>query len=317
MLDRRPFIDAILANPDDDAPRLVYADYLDERGDDSDRARAEFIRVSCEVERVAPEDARRAALERRQDELLDRHEADWRRGLPDFESGWNYRDPARLRWQRGFPWDVTIDAYQFLDGIERVLPNEAVFGVELRGEGPEDFNDTDPEPEWLDRLVGSRWMTLVRKLDLCETHFCLDNRPDRFVKLISSPYLTRLQELLVFKDYIGLAGVRAVVEAPAGFRLRRLLLGCIVEPYHAEVGGPEDFFEALRLVADSPRMDSLEYFDFDVYYDARDREADAARILLASKCLPRTMQLRLGSLWNLSTEYLEQLGKRFVLVRDS
>ena len=41
----QPFIAAILANPDDDVPRLVYADYLDERGD----PRGEFIRVQCEL----------------------------------------------------------------------------------------------------------------------------------------------------------------------------------------------------------------------------------------------------------------------------
>jgi uncharacterized protein (TIGR02996 family) len=38
----------IAAEPDEDAPRLVYADYLDEHGDHD---RAEFIRVQCEAER--------------------------------------------------------------------------------------------------------------------------------------------------------------------------------------------------------------------------------------------------------------------------
>ena len=45
MLDREPFLRAIYAAPDDDLPRLVFADYLDEQGD-SDRA--ELIRVQCE-----------------------------------------------------------------------------------------------------------------------------------------------------------------------------------------------------------------------------------------------------------------------------
>jgi uncharacterized protein (TIGR02996 family) len=38
---------AICAHPDEDTPRLVYADWLDEYGDAVDRARAEFIRVGC------------------------------------------------------------------------------------------------------------------------------------------------------------------------------------------------------------------------------------------------------------------------------
>ena len=35
------FLQAIIDNPDDDAPRLIYADWLEERGD----PRGEFIRV--------------------------------------------------------------------------------------------------------------------------------------------------------------------------------------------------------------------------------------------------------------------------------
>ncbi|MGL4555777.1 MAG: TIGR02996 domain-containing protein, partial [Gemmataceae bacterium] len=38
----RPFLDDIRADPDDDGPRLIYADWLDEAGDE---ARAEFIRL--------------------------------------------------------------------------------------------------------------------------------------------------------------------------------------------------------------------------------------------------------------------------------
>jgi len=44
----RSLLDAVLENPDDDLPRLVYADYLDEHGDPK---RAEFIRgADCIVE---------------------------------------------------------------------------------------------------------------------------------------------------------------------------------------------------------------------------------------------------------------------------
>jgi uncharacterized protein (TIGR02996 family) len=42
----RGFLRAIIAAPDDDLPRLVFADWLDERGH---HARAEFIRVQCEL----------------------------------------------------------------------------------------------------------------------------------------------------------------------------------------------------------------------------------------------------------------------------
>jgi uncharacterized protein (TIGR02996 family) len=44
--DERSLIQAIIANPDDDLPRLVYADWLEEHGRG---LRAEYIRVECEM----------------------------------------------------------------------------------------------------------------------------------------------------------------------------------------------------------------------------------------------------------------------------
>jgi uncharacterized protein (TIGR02996 family) len=50
MTDDAPFLRDILENPDDDAPRLIYADWLDEHGGCD---RAEFIRVQIELARMA------------------------------------------------------------------------------------------------------------------------------------------------------------------------------------------------------------------------------------------------------------------------
>lgn len=47
MNDHDAFIAAICAKPDDDLPRLIFADWLDDRGE---HERAEFIRVQCELE---------------------------------------------------------------------------------------------------------------------------------------------------------------------------------------------------------------------------------------------------------------------------
>ena len=316
MLDRRPFIDAILEDPDDDTPRLILADYLDEYGGAADLARAEFIRAGCEVAKLSPESPRRAELERREDELLAAFGADWSRNLPGHPSQWTERDANRFQWNRGFPWRARIDACDFLNAIERVLPDEAIFGVELEGAGPECIGEEiDPEPQWLDRLVASPWLEMVGAINLCDTHFCLDNRPDRFVKLIGSPHLSRLTELKVFMDYIGLPGVRALVESPAPFRLRHLMLGCFIEPYYAEVGRHEDLLAALRLVTGSARMGSLEYFDLNVHYDAEAHHAEAAEILLASEHLPQSMRLRFSWLSALSEEQRVRLAERFALIR--
>lgn len=47
--DERALLDAILADPDDDGPRLVYADWLEERGDE----RATYLRLEIEFRSAA------------------------------------------------------------------------------------------------------------------------------------------------------------------------------------------------------------------------------------------------------------------------
>jgi uncharacterized protein (TIGR02996 family) len=87
------FLADIIANPDDDAPRLVYADFLEDRGEPE---RAAFIRVQCELARdgLRP-DTRREDLEAKERELLRRHERDWLGPLRSPLLHWKFR--------RGFP----------------------------------------------------------------------------------------------------------------------------------------------------------------------------------------------------------------------
>ncbi len=49
MSQDNPFLETILANPDDDTPRLVYADWLEEHGETE---RAEFLRLECQLARL-------------------------------------------------------------------------------------------------------------------------------------------------------------------------------------------------------------------------------------------------------------------------
>ena len=52
MTDRDALYAAILAAPDDDNPRLVYADYLDDTGVRADAIRARFIRNQVALSRA-------------------------------------------------------------------------------------------------------------------------------------------------------------------------------------------------------------------------------------------------------------------------
>ena len=53
--EHRAFLNAISDRPEDDLPRLLYADYLDESGAPE---RAEFIRVQIELANLPEGDAR-------------------------------------------------------------------------------------------------------------------------------------------------------------------------------------------------------------------------------------------------------------------
>lgn len=52
MGERDALLRAVLADPANDLPRLVYADWLDEKGSGYDHVTAEFIRVQCELARI-------------------------------------------------------------------------------------------------------------------------------------------------------------------------------------------------------------------------------------------------------------------------
>jgi uncharacterized protein (TIGR02996 family) len=94
----KAFLDDIVANGDDDTPRLVYADWLDEYGQPE---RAEFIRAQVELERLPLDSPGRPALEDRADDLL-----------TEFEERWLAPVPAQLlrwTWRRGF-----LDTVEFV-----------------------------------------------------------------------------------------------------------------------------------------------------------------------------------------------------------
>src|SRR5438874_5119877 len=85
MTDRDALLTAIIAEPDEDTPRLAYADWLDENGDPD---RAEFIRAQIEAERHPPKSPEHARLTKRANELLQAHYLRWIEGCQGaFASG--------------------------------------------------------------------------------------------------------------------------------------------------------------------------------------------------------------------------------------
>ncbi len=74
VFEEHRFLRAIAEHPGDDLPRMVYADWLEEAGE---TARAESIRVQCELAQPDLAEDRRGALRARECALLDAHRDNW------------------------------------------------------------------------------------------------------------------------------------------------------------------------------------------------------------------------------------------------
>jgi uncharacterized protein (TIGR02996 family) len=115
------FLADIIARPDDDGLRLIYADYLDERND----PRGEFVRAQVELARLPEGDPRQDDLLVRERQLLDQHEQRWLGPLRGRVNGWGFR--------RGFVERVEMVAEAFpLDAWE-VFRHAPVSRLRLRG----------------------------------------------------------------------------------------------------------------------------------------------------------------------------------------
>lgn len=112
---------AIAAHPDEDTPRLVYADYLDELGGPAAAARARFIRLHVQAARLGDADPAREDVARRVDLLLLAWDAAWRRAMPPgFGPLSGYR--------RGFPYRAAAPASAVLAAADdpRLPPLEVL-----------------------------------------------------------------------------------------------------------------------------------------------------------------------------------------------
>ena len=102
MSDRDAFLAAIRDKHDDDLPRLIYADWLEEHGEPQ---RAEFIRLQCAAARGEPS-ALSAAAAHRMVVLESAHRADW--------LGPAGGDVFRAEFRRGFVEHAVLPAALFL-----------------------------------------------------------------------------------------------------------------------------------------------------------------------------------------------------------
>jgi uncharacterized protein (TIGR02996 family) len=269
------FLKAVIDAPDDDAPRLIYADWLEENGG---AARAEFIRVQCEVANLPDGDPRKKLLKNRAAALLKSHRHIW--DPPVFQAlgrlashdalpqeKWFLLLPLRqrisrvlspssargaLEYRRGFVGAVELGMREFLDQAEALFRIAPVQTIRF----------WSGSPERIPAILASPLLRRVRELELSAqelddsdmvdlagraalgglTSLNLSyNRigPSGAVALCTSPCLTGLQELVLSMNPIGNAGARALADLP--------LLGGLQLIDLSECGISRRLAEALRL----------------------------------------------------------------------
>jgi uncharacterized protein (TIGR02996 family) len=155
-----PFLRAILVNPADDLPRLVYADYLEENGEPE---RAEFIRTQIELATQPPNAPERQPLADRVTHLLAFHRERWLG--PTVTTLAFDRLCHRLESSRGFVEEVTLlgpDEWR-AERLEELLSSPALAVSTLTLAGGENESLTR---DHLRRVFIAPRMQYLRRLNL-------------------------------------------------------------------------------------------------------------------------------------------------------
>jgi uncharacterized protein (TIGR02996 family) len=246
MSDADALLNAIAAHPEEDTPRLMFADWLDEHGHP---VRAEFIRVQIAI--AQKEHLPRAMknrfvdLYKRNQELIDDHRAELLGPLKILPP------KAEVEFRRGFVWEVGLSAFHFNQHrhtIAEVRPRPRVAVKDSVGVlgGFLGFNifpaptepllelvtsihtvatDDDDSRDWgLEDepavLQGLTWPRL-EALDISGSRL---GNANTILLLTYSSYPV-LSDLDVSANYLTDAAVEALLDSSLPTQLRRLILG--------------------------------------------------------------------------------------------
>jgi uncharacterized protein (TIGR02996 family) len=189
---------AIKETPEDDAPRLILADWLEEHGEPD---RAEFIRLQCRLAQVPLGLAPPARLAKRESDLLGEHAAAW---------GAAFAAPrSEVRFRRGL-LHLRLTERAFLARERQKLAGTETWAwVESLA---------FPHLERPAEVVTSPVLADLVSLDLAQCYLGAEGMK----ALADSPHLGTLTTLKLYRNEFGLEGLQALLRAPSLARLCRL-----------------------------------------------------------------------------------------------
>lgn len=166
MDDRTALLRAILASPEDDLPRRVYADWLEEHGE---YGIAEFVRVQCDLAALkmprgiknrpatlfgtdrqfhkSGKDSewgrRRTWLLRREVDLLELHWHEWSGRIATYCANFHKNGAFGVRFTRGFVSSIRLPLAAFLAHAPTLFSRHPITAVRLTDREPGRGNNTD------------------------------------------------------------------------------------------------------------------------------------------------------------------------------
>ena len=187
MLVDDPFLMTILDHPDDDGPRLVYADWLEEHGDCD---RAELIRLQC----LGGDDGRAARI-------VSARGRDW--------AGLASRLAYSYSFRRGFVEEITIDARTWITHGEELVSRSPIRLLRVIG-----------ARNALDLFFQSPFLASIRALHLTGCHI----GDDGAALLAGCEHLTELHVLRLGSNAISDHGLEALTDSYFLTGLRTMVL---------------------------------------------------------------------------------------------
>jgi uncharacterized protein (TIGR02996 family) len=182
---------AILAHPDEDTPRLAYADHIEEQGDS---ARAEFIRLQCRLAAANEWDDGHTAADVRCRRLLAEH--------PEWHKELGFGDPncwsGEPRFRRGFMEHTGFSPDWFRSNFESMFRKIPLRSTALRV-GPNELS--------FEKFAASAAIGRLRRLTLY-----LDS--DALGALANVPQLAALEKLHAWVSSVDVELLRKLVESP-------------------------------------------------------------------------------------------------------
>jgi uncharacterized protein (TIGR02996 family) len=222
MTERDALIAAIISHPDEDTPRLMFADWLDEHGDSP---RAEFIRIQVELARMRAAEAdlpesfgtgnsggagpwyvcwrphyteERIALLKREAELLNAHSEEWRKGLPKYADNAHTRRAVQFR--RGFVGHVVTALGTLMTAPAALWKHHAVeslFLMNLAGSNRR-------------KIPACKHLAAVRELHFVEGEY----DGEMFAPFADCPYLSELRTLNLSAGGLPTTTAKVLAQSP-------------------------------------------------------------------------------------------------------